>query len=636
MSTENEHGDDLHILSSLLVKERSDELSEQVKIILASELKLKEKIKKISDLDREEEQKAAAQENRKPPSEETVKPVKNDKKADVQNEESEEKAESQGYLSKPKRKAVPQKPASDYVIDTLSSEAAIEIKNNRHKLAQNRKSLKPLIQRTSFFRFFFMERRQIRLFSENTGVIRTRTFGTRLVLNPMVLGALSKNIRKVAEELLKPLTTVLDHGWFYLDKRDYNLIVILYKLCLDITRTDFKGLNPKSIHLIDKIPAIEHLFLILKYEPSDVRQLIYAVDIVFSKDPKKIEIEKNATVNIHKLLDNDSMRPSLHNIILGMNMLKTKKNLELEDLMNPSLKLIDIHDFNCSPKIRDKINDNLRKLENGIKPLLEQEKETFRLHAFIPTDESGEVDLSLLKTFYDTYYSSKRQSYDFNKENIIKFILNLGYAFHKSFRDFLSEKIILESENIRSLFAQPIFGQDLIRIELNLEKLDKIQTILPKFPTSRCLAIKKSTSGAIESEANAIQIIYEIAGTMVSMGKRIAHILRYSIPPGEEEGHEPVEIQYFSYAEQSYQIPFEAHKLKMEGYLNGMIVRDALYQITSICYQTGVFVQHGELTELLKKEKKIRDEIRLRTKHYKRLAHEKIYLAFMEKYDLPF
>ncbi|MBI9099490.1 MAG: hypothetical protein JEY91_13485, partial [Spirochaetaceae bacterium] len=483
-------------------------------------------------------------------------------------------------------------------------------------------------------RYLFSEKRKIKNFAIETEIIRLYRFSTKINLNPLIMKVFAKNISIVTKELIKSLKPILEKGWYYLEKRDYNLIVLLYKLCREISQIDFTKFNHKSTNLIDKIPAVELLFLILNYEPSDVKELLYAVDTVFGKDPSMKEIQQKTVVNIHKLLDKDQLRPSLYNLIIAFNIIKTKKYLELVDLQNPSLQLIDIHDYNCTPKVRDKIDDYLRELEKEILPFLEQEKEVYRLQAFLPTDGQGVIDYSLIEHFYNTTLHSQKLSYKKNKENIIKFIINLGNAFLHSFRDSLSETITLENKDEIRLFEQNIFGQDILRIEFNLGKLDKIQTILPKFPTSRFLSIKKTMSGAIKSEAEAIQVIDEITSTIVTMGKRLAHILRNS-PSLSYDDDNNNEISFFSFDETSYMIPHQKRKISSSGYLNGCQVKEALFKIAGVCYQTGALIQHNELSGLLSKEKQIRDEIRIKNKQYKRIAHEKVYSAFLEKYDIP-
>jgi len=585
---------DLQILSSLLIKERPAESSAKIKEILASENILKEKIRLILDIDDE---------------------LKKD-------------PESQAYLSRPRKQSVPSAPGSDYVVDSIAEEASREIRQNRRGLSHNQKMLKPHINQASLFKFIFSERKKIKEFGIETGIFHVKNLSTKILLNPAITNVFPKNINMITKELMNYLKAAMENGWYYLEKRDYNLIVLLLKLCREISHIDFKKINLKSPDLLDKIPAVELLFLILNYEPGDVRQLLFAVDTAYSKDPEK------SAVNIRKLLEKDKMRPSLYNLIIGLNIMKTRTFLQLEYLKKPSLKLIDSHDYNCTPKVREKINEYLRNLEKGIQPYLEHEKEVYRLHAFIPTDGNGTVDYSLLIHFYDTVLQSSGLSYAANKDNMIKFILNLGYAFLKSFRDPLSESITMEDGQKVMLFAQAIFGQDLNRIELNLAKLDKIYTILPNFPASRCLFIKKSISGAIESEASAVSIIYEVIGTMVTIGKRLAHILRSAVSQSADNTNNKA-IPFFSYDEKSYTIPYENQKIYSEGFFNGLPVKEALFQITGVCYQTGAFVQYAELSDLLAKEKQIHDEIRLKAKHFKRIAHEKVYAAFVEKYDIP-
>ena len=620
-SSEQKKDDDLHFLSTLLAKERSPELTEKVTTILSSDLALTDKIRQIQELDFKEENKLAIPE----------KSPKEDPEADTENN----KKESKNYLSRPKKKPEPDKnihSMSDYIIDIIASEAGAEVRSNSLKISQNRKMLKPFAQQTTFFRYFFSERRKIRNFADETGIIAVKRFGTKLILNNMVADVFAKNIKSVAQKLMKSLLPVLEQGWHYLDKRDYNLIVILYKLCRELNDLDFEKFNQKSINLIDRMPAAELLFLILHYESGDIKQLRYAVDTVYNKDPSKHELQKNTSVNIHKILDKDQMRPSLYNFIISLNIIKSKSFVDLQDLQKQGLNLIDGHDFNCTPKIRDKIDEYLRILEKNIQPYLDQEREVYRLQAFIPTDGKGVVDFSILKHFYDRTLQSRRLSFDKNKENIIKFIINMGYSFLINFRELLTESIEVEKEETVSLFAESIFGQDLSRIEFNLGKLDKVQTILPKFSTSRYLSLKKTMTGAIESEAEAIQIIDEISSTIVFMGKRIAHILRNALP--DDHGSDN-KINYFSFDEITYAIPAEKYQIRSQGYLKSFSVKQSLYEVAGICYQTGAIVHQGEISELLAKEKKIHKEILSNMKQYKKIAHEMVYKAFIEKYDLP-
>lgn len=595
--------DDLHVLSVLLVKDRPPEYAEKVREILASDLSLREKIQKIDALDSQRESEEA------PPS-------------------------SSGYLSRPKpseQSGIPEKKRDLCIIDSISSEAAEEVHGNLHTIQQNRKILKNPVNRSSFFSYFFRERKKIRKFALESGVLGFRAIGTVPVLNTSVLEKFQRDIRETAKSLTRTLKPILEEGWLYLGKRDYNLVSLLYRLCREATAADFKSFSGKSSNHIDKIINLETLFLIFHYEREDIRELHFAVDTVFNKDPSLKEIQKETSVNLYKLLDRDHMRPSLYNMILGLNILKSRTFLELQDLRKPGLRLLDTHDFDCTPKVRDRIDEHLRKLEKGMRPYLEQEAELLRMQAFIPTDGRGNVDDSILADFYNKALSSRKLNFETNKENIIKLILNLGYAFLSVFRNILSETIKVDTGEEIRLFAQPVFGQDMLRLEYNLGKLDRLQTKLPKLASSRYLFIRKSVAGAIEAEAAAVRIIDELTSTLVFMGKRIAHILRNASP--EDHGSDS-EISYFSFDEKSYLIPRENQKILSDEYLRGKTVKEALYETAAVCYQTGTLVQHSEITELLEKEKNIRDEIRNRSEQYRRIAHEIVYRAFAEKYNV--
>ncbi len=599
-SSEQNQSGDLEILSSLLLKERLAENSENIKGILSSDKNLHDKITLIKDLDKKSKNKRTAP----------------------------------ASLSHLQKKTLPEKKETECIIDIVSKEAAEEVKNHRHRITQNRKMLKPHIEKSTFFKFLFTERKKIRNFADKTGLITFKVFSPNVFLNPAVLKKFPDELQTIALELTVSLKKITDMGWHYLDKRDYNLLILLHKLCRELTLINFSSFNRKSQDLINRMIGAELLFLIINYECNDIKELIHAVDMVFHKDPSKKKLQKETAYNIQRLLDQNQMRPSLYNFIIALNIIQTRTFLKLGSLQQSSLQLIDNHDYNCKPEVREKITEYLQNLEKGIQPFLDNEKEVYRLHAFVPTDGKGVVDFSQLQQFYDSVLHLRRLTFDNNKDNIIKLMINLAYAFLISFREILSESVKLENKVKAHIFAQPIFGQDISRIELNLGKLDKIQTVLPKFATSRCISIKKAMSGAIDSEAQAMHAIFEITSSMTATGKRLAHILRKALPLSSDKSCNRA-IPFFSFDEITYNIPYQNKRIVSEGFLENATVKEALFKITGICYQTGAFMQYGELSELLSKEKQIHDGIRVNVKHYKRIAHEKVFKAFIEKYNLP-
>ena len=113
-SSKQDQSNDLQILSSLLIKERSVESSTKIKDILASDNDLQEKIKLIRILDNELKKGSESPENHSSPAKKPA-PEKPD------SDETEKESESPAYLSQHKKKHVPVKPDSDFVVDSIFS-----------------------------------------------------------------------------------------------------------------------------------------------------------------------------------------------------------------------------------------------------------------------------------------------------------------------------------------------------------------------------------------------------------------------------------------------------------------------------------------------------------------------------------
>jgi hypothetical protein len=612
MTEETGSGEDNQIsnqqlLESLADKERNPEIAEIVAGILSSDNGTEEKIRLIKVLDSSIENQSTLD------SEEPVQSVR------VPMPGTEKKREKKEELS--------------FVIDDFGSKAVADTEKNRQRLMDNRRALKPFIPRVSFFRYLFKENRDIFFFADKTKVLAFKFLGMKMILNPLVVDVFSANISGIIRQLIKIMDSIVDEGWRILEKRDYNLIVLLSRLCSELNHFNFESLQSNSPDLIDNLLKAEIYFLMLHYEQSDVKQLKYAIDTVLGRDPSTVRLQKEAGVKVSSLLEQDSMKPSLFNLFIGLNTLKTRAYLEMNDLRTPGLQLIDIHDYDCDPKIRSRIDEHLRELEKEVRYRIDRQKEAYSLHAFVPLNEKGVMDFSHLQTFYDTALRTERFIYKAHKDNIIKFIVNLTDAFLAVFRGILTATAVLDNGESVRILGEGIFGHDILRIESNLGRLKKIQLVLPHFATSRCLSLKRSMSGAIESEANAIQCIYDIAGHLVNIGKRLEHILRNAMP-SSPIGKDSGEILFFSFSEQNFAIPYESCEIEIPSLSQNMSVHKAFIKIVTICYQTGAFVRHDEMADMIGKEKKISSEIRRMSEEYKRIAHEKVYRAFAKKYHL--
>ena len=136
--------------------------------------------------------------------------------------------------------------------DVAEDEDALVMK----RILRNRRNIKSFHTQASFFRFLFFEYKHIRNFGNVSHIFFPNIFPPGIQLSKDVCTTFTKYLQPWSVSIFKTTTHIIKTGWPYLNKKEYNLIVVLKKLCEKIVKTDFTILNYSDKNLINKLYSI--------------------------------------------------------------------------------------------------------------------------------------------------------------------------------------------------------------------------------------------------------------------------------------------------------------------------------------------------------------------------------------------
>jgi hypothetical protein len=146
-------------------------------------------------------------------------------------------------------------------------------------------------------------------------------FPLGIQLNSDIQFTFTKYLQPRPIELYKALTFILKRKWASLERKEYNLVLILKKLCERIALTNFSLLNYSDRNLIGRLRSIETYFLALHVHKDYPHILITAFRRILENDASfKLQIPE-LTGSMNRMLLHDADTPSLYNFLLGINML---------------------------------------------------------------------------------------------------------------------------------------------------------------------------------------------------------------------------------------------------------------------------------------------------------------------------
>jgi hypothetical protein len=565
--------DDNIALGRLLRKDRDEEKEEAVERILATDLRIPQKIEKIREIDEKE------------------------------GAEEIEQIVRRAYLQAVRRQFV-------------------KIRN----------AVKAPQTSVSYLPYLLKERKRVREFGKLTHVLGTRFLPPGIRVNRELREYFVRYLQDWAADLSPQLNLITEHGWLHLTPLQFNLVVLLKALADKLLAFDFVHLNYRDRNLIDKLKRIESIFLMLHYRPEYVDSILGSVLTVYKKQGKKEE-EGNKTRNLAlRILAKEASLPSLYNCIVGLNMVKHRCFLKLADLMRPGLgETVSSKEFNCSVDVRQRIDAYVQKAVDSIKKLHSQLHEVRRLNSYLSYDDQGSIDSGNLRRLYGKTVSEDEGDYDADQENVLLFGQRLFQAFYKTFLSLLNGKVQIGGIGRAAVFSRSFYEMEMARLGAVVERLKKGPFHFSSFPLSQYLRVREAKIGAIGNEAELIQLIDEGIAGLADLGKSLTRVLGSSVGTPKTDKVEPLEPVILQ--GKPYSLPYAEQRIRDRSYLEGKTVSEALADAVSLCFTAGMIFRDRFVFYFLSSERRYEMELQAQMKLLKNLMAPDRYQELLSRYQ---
>ncbi|MFP4363773.1 MAG: hypothetical protein ACLFR1_07865 [Spirochaetia bacterium] len=253
---------------------------------------------------------------------------------------------------------------------------------------------------------------------------------------------------------------------------------------------------------------------------------------------------------------------------------------------------------------------------------------------YLPSGEDKEVIFEKLGEFYTIASPKKETDFEREKENIILFTQNILEYILTVFSPFLLGYTEFMEVGNAAMFTNQFFHVEMSRLKLLQGKFERIAFNLPGFPRKRYLTLKAANKGAIEIEADALQITAEIVDVLIAIAEKLQTVLQEQAAYTEEsDGISPLDPIVLQGKE--FVIP---HKDRIisgpHQYLRNKRPETVIRNIITLFYLTAAYFYNPKVLSLLGKESSIDYEIRTALQSLERLAPEDVYNSVHDRISL--
>jgi hypothetical protein len=524
--------------------------------------------------------------------------------------------------------------------ETMSGETDAPLSTSEFTMSfeveKNQERIKARVKKNGLFNFIFLDSIRIKKFGRESHVLTSGLLPFNVRANPEIRRFFNTYFQKHANDLAEPLRLALSTGWQYLKKTEYNLLVVLKRFCDEVLTTNFIILNYRNRNLIDKLQPLERLFLILHSDPEYIATLCASVKAVLLYNNGKEEEQIASVALVQKLLTQDGTLPSFYNFILGLNMIKYRKFLNIRQIVRREKDAVLLtSDFDCDPEVKLKIKKYVQGVETSLLPLLEQNAELVQVKTYTSREETGETDFTPLSFFYDAVNRDTNSTFSHDKENVVLMSANFLKGFMGNYKDLLNGKVPIADNKSVEIFSQTFFKTEIIRLEYYLKKLAQLMLDFGDLPIKRFVMIKTSQRGALDAESEAIHIADEISMLFGETGRKLAQVLKSAgdpqslsvddapLTPSMLEGG-PVAIPY------GRETVFNSQS----QVINGKSITENLKQAARLSFLSGLYLNNEHITYLVRNEKTIRDSIKTKMEILERVASADAFREFRKMHKI--
>jgi hypothetical protein len=383
----------------------------------------------------------------------------------------------------------------------------------------------------------------------------------------------------------------MERGWPSLAPVQYNLLVLLKRLADRLCDFDFRRLDLQSSNAIDRLRAVECLFLMLHGNPNFLQIICSALDRVGAGDALGLVLQ---------LLAEDCTIPSLYNCLLGLNMLKHRRYLRLEDLIHDAPpRIFATERYQFEKPVRLSVERLIRRTRESLNKMHEQLAEARSVRGYLATDVLGRFTL---KTFYDSVFPGPASNFAADLQDLVVFMTRLFKSFDGLFAPLLIAKVPLENQGQVKLFSPLAFAAEIARLRAFVERLETEFAPSARLSLVQYLKIKHGRLWAIGDENELCRLVGQTIGCLVDLGRKVHEIL---CPPSSA-----ARKQFGSNL--AARVPFLGSRLLTRSLLSHLTVAEALSELVTVCFSAGILFEDSILTTLLGQEKKLRTEIQSR------------------------
>jgi hypothetical protein len=506
------------------------------------------------------------------------------------------------------------------------------------QVSRNRGLLKIRHRASTFVSYLFIDYTRIRTFGIRTHTLTTGMFSLRMRVSKDIVKAFQRYLQPCAVETEKCLKYILDLGWMYLTKRQYNLVEAFNRLCVKISTTHFGLLDYSSRDLIDKLWGIEKYFFTMHYREEYLRELIGAVTTVLrQEDPPRYDPDRIRSL-IKDILTAESMVPSLFNFLVALNMVKYRRFLTLGDLTARNVgRVVAVDSFTCHPEIQQRIDQFIKKCESGLKPLLEKRNALYRLRAIVPFTDSGRPDYSVLYSFYaggGKDEGTNDRDLESDRSNAARLLVNLHRTFTAGFLNLLDSSVETLEYGPVTVFRADRFSSDLFQLQYDVGKIERRLHLLPEITLDSYVAIKQYYRGLKTDEAEVVATIEKAVAILVDLGEKLAEVIRRKSITVTRTANAAEAGRGTGRRAAAEVSGGESARIAGQKCTGGMTILEALTYASGICYLTGALFGSSKVAGLLQDNSEIEQELREKTATLERLADRRTFKMLKNKYDL--
>lgn len=383
--------------------------------------------------------------------------------------------------------------------DTLASVQPDEPDLQRYSLKdvqRNRKRLKRQLAENSLLHFILYDYWKIRKFGAQTGIVTTH-FLFRLQISGRIGERLE---RLITQEIVIPLSArldvILEKAWLHVNRFEYNLVVLLRRICLEVEKLSFLKLNVSNRHAFEAFRNLEPHFLVFYNKPALVKKLLEVLSYLHdSMDSVKFS-QRETRQLVERLLLFDAVRPSLAQTLLSANMIFSRRFLAMTDLIDMvDEPLISDLDYDVDEKTHAAIMRYIDELDKNLAGMYGSYVQMHSQRYFMPRLDPQTPDITILQRFITGKSGPERKGiYSEMYSNIPSYVIDFANAYISAFEALLCKTVSVEDREPLYLFSPLVFSDYFSRLKFNLDQIERMRTQLPYFQILRYLELTKKKS----------------------------------------------------------------------------------------------------------------------------------------------